>query len=215
MRKFRNIEVIVLDLDGTLVDSMGIYADRAAELIEENYQVTKVKARELYFQTSGLPFAEQLEVLFPNNPKNREVSEKFESWKRSILPNLKVERAGAELIEKLKQQGFLTAISSNNLLEYVVQIVKNGGAKPDFVLGWDGKEFKKGKPHIDYLEKNISIPRRQYLMLGDSPNDYRLAREAGVHFAALLREFPAEAFKKLDPSIPTLEKIEQLLDLVL
>ncbi|RTZ69863.1 MAG: hypothetical protein DSZ30_01765 [Aquificaceae bacterium] len=205
------IKLVVFDLDGTLVDSMGLYAEKAGELIEKFYSIPKQKAKRLYFETSGLPFLEQLNVLFPNErEKNKRVAEIFEKWKPQILKNLKIFPEGVYAINFLKGKGILTAISSNNLQKYVEHIVKNSGVNPDFILGWDGKNFKKGKPHIDFLVKKTGIDRKEILMIGDSPNDYKLAKEGGVNFVAVKRHFSEEDFKRLERNIKILNSLKDL-----
>ncbi len=208
--------LLIFDFDGTLVDSMGIYARKAGELISEHYGLSKEEARELYLKTSGLPFAEQLEILFPGNGKNREVAETFERWKEKVLHDLKPFPEAEPLLRELKERGYLVAVSSNNLHMYVQESVKGWKVRPHFVLGWDGGEFKKGEPHVRFLEKATSLPRESFLIVGDSPNDLKLARSSGIDFVALLRGFPEESFRSVDPSVKVIKSLtpEELLPIL-
>ena len=47
------MRLIVFDFDGTLVDTMEAYAEKASELIEKFYGVPREKARKMYLETSG------------------------------------------------------------------------------------------------------------------------------------------------------------------
>ena len=71
------IKLVVFDLDGTLVDSMGLYAEKAGELIEKFYSIPKQKAKRLYFETSGLPFWNSLMFSFPTKGKKTKELRKF------------------------------------------------------------------------------------------------------------------------------------------
>ncbi len=208
-----NPKLVLFDLDGTLVDSMGIYARKAAQLISEHYGVPESEARELYLKTSGLPFIKQLEILFPGDKKNKQVAEIFESWKKYVVKNLRIDPEGVEVIRHLSQRGILTAISSNNLQEYAEEIVRLSGAEPNYILGWDGRDFTKGRPHIEYLERETGIGRSNFLMVGDSPNDLKLAKDSGVNFIALLKEFPEEAFLSIDKDVRTIKNLREILDI--
>ncbi len=206
--------LVLFDLDGTLVDSMGIYAEKASELIGEHYGIFKEEAKELYLKTSGLPFIKQLEIMFPGDSRNKHVAEAFESWKGHILEDLEIHPEGVEVIDQLNRMGIVTAISSNNLKEYVEDIVKRSGAQPRYILGWDGRDFTKGRPHVEHLERETGIQRRSFLMVGDSPNDMKIAMDCGVNFVALLREFTEEVFLSSGKNVRVIKKIRELLDFV-
>ena len=66
-----NTQLLVFDLDGTLIDTMGDYADKAAALIRDHYGTPKDEARRRYFETSGVPFEQQLEQIFPGDDRRR------------------------------------------------------------------------------------------------------------------------------------------------
>ncbi len=200
-------ELIIFDFDGTLVDSMSLYAEKASDLISSYYNLDKVTAKSLYLKTSGRPFIEQLNVLFPGDKKNTKVANMLETWKASILHQLKPFPDVMPLFAELKNRGFLIAVSSNNLQNYVEKIVNSWEIKPNFVLGWDGKDFKKGEPHISYLEKVTSVNRDKFLMVGDSPHDLHIALTCRLDFVALLRGFPEESFKSILPSVKVIRSL--------
>ena len=66
--------VLLCDLDGTLIDSMPTLAEIAAEVMEEVYATPGILARELYLATCGLPFAGQLEEIYPGDVRNARAS---------------------------------------------------------------------------------------------------------------------------------------------
>ena len=74
-------KVCVFDFDGTLVDTMGGFADIAAEILDEHYGIPYAEGRGRYLETSGIPFFQQLEIIRPGGPMNKTCAEQFESRK--------------------------------------------------------------------------------------------------------------------------------------
>ena len=208
-------QLVVFDLDGTLIDTMGDYADQAATLIKAHYGCDYEWARQRYLETSGLPFIGQLDALFPGDTRNQPVAEAFERWKDGYLAErARLSPGTARLLERLRSKGWLLAISSNNLEPYVLRLTQ--GWPVDAALGYRaGDGFRKGEPHFRWLESRFQVPREAMLFVGDSPNDARLAREAGVSFAALLDAgFEAGAYRRHHPGarfLPDLQALEGLL----
>lgn len=197
------IKLVVFDMDGTLVDTMSIYADYAASLIEKNYGMDYDKARFLYLDTSGLPFNHQIEQIFPNNSFNLRVSDMFEDWKKSILQDNHMLRSGAaDAIRELLSHGIIVCISSNNLQENVDKIVKRWEVKVNAALGYRYDGFQKGTAHFEWFEEKFGFDRSQMKLIGDSLNDYKLASDAEVPFAALTWTFENDLFHSLDKDIP-------------
>ena len=71
-------KVLLCDLDGTLIDSMPALAELATEVMEDVFAMPGALARELYLATCGLPFVQQLEEIFPGDPRNAGAVATFE-----------------------------------------------------------------------------------------------------------------------------------------
>ena len=205
-----NTQLLIFDLDGTLIDTMGDYADKAAALIFEHYGTPRAEARRRYFETSGLPFDQQLEQIFPGEPGNTKVAQMFESWKDGYLTNVTLPFETEQLLRGWRDAGFCVAISSNNLEPYVRRLARCWPV--DAALGYRVKDgFGKGEPHFQKLEEHFGFSREQMLFIGDSPNDARIAAQSKVPFLALLTdEFAGTDFAQYSRGVKCIVRLSEL-----
>jgi phosphoglycolate phosphatase-like HAD superfamily hydrolase len=60
--------VVVFDLDGTILDDLGLIADTAARVMSQAFGTPEEEARVHYLATTGMPFEAQLAQLYPDAP---------------------------------------------------------------------------------------------------------------------------------------------------
>jgi phosphoglycolate phosphatase-like HAD superfamily hydrolase len=204
------IRLLVFDLDGTLVNTMGDYGDKAAALMHSAFGTGIVQARADYFRTSGLPFCQQLKILYPENPATDDVAEAFEDWKDIYLQSITLPAAVETLFNDWRASGLYIAISSNNGEYYVERMARTWPV--DIALGYRERDgFAKGEAHFATLQNALSLQSDEILFTGDSPNDARIALRCGIEFRALLTpEFTAADFKAIAPDVKILHALSDL-----
>src|SRR5690554_7251251 len=106
-------KVIVFDLDGTIVDSMGYLANFAGKLINDAYGLSLAMSKRLFLLTSGIPFCEQMELLFPGKEKNNEIVAEFEHLKEENMLKYSLYPETWEVFQELANKGYKLAISSD------------------------------------------------------------------------------------------------------
>ena len=191
----KNLEnlAVVFDCDGTLVDSMGRFADIASDVIARHFGRDREWGRARYRETSGLPFSYQLEEIFPGSAKiptavNEYDKKKWESYaKAPFFPDV------FPALEWLVSKGAKIAVSSNNdaslLREKMEPIARWLGCVAGFKPG-----FLKGRAHFKWIQK--SLGRTKMIFVGDSLHDAVMAQESHLPFYARVGTFTEDDFRR-------------------
>jgi phosphoglycolate phosphatase-like HAD superfamily hydrolase len=204
--------VLLCDLDGTLIDTMPVLADLATDVMVGRYNIPRPLARELYLATCGLPFVQQLEDIFPGDPRNAEASSAFEASKPARCSMARMPTDTRAAVAELKSRGVRIVVSSNNGTENVETFARLSEFPFDLVLGF-GNGLSKGRPHIELAEKSFGVGRREMLFIGDSLHDGEIATAADIPFVGLAGTFSKERFTLRFPGQPVVSRFSELIDL--
>jgi phosphoglycolate phosphatase-like HAD superfamily hydrolase len=204
--------VLLCDLDGTLIDSMPLLGELAAEVMEEVYGTPAVLGRELYLATCGLPFADQLEEIYRGDRRNRVASNLFEERKPARCGAIEMAPETCRALQSLRCAGVRVVVSSNNGRDNVDAFARGSVFGFDLVLGLEG-ELAKGKPHFDAAARTFEVARQEMLFVGDSLHDGEIAESEGVPFVAVATTFSCERFMLRFPHIPVIRRFAALPEL--
>jgi phosphoglycolate phosphatase-like HAD superfamily hydrolase len=205
-------KVLLCDLDGTLIDTMGVLADLATEVMVGMYGIPKVLARELYLATCGLPFIAQLGDIFPDDSRNQAASDLFEASKPARCESARMPADTRAALVELQSRGVRIAVSSNNGRVNVESFAKNSGFPFDLVMGY-GDGLAKGRPHVEMVERTFGVGRGEMLFIGDSLHDGEIAVVEGLSFVGVAGTFSKESFLLRFPGKPVVHRFAELLDL--
>jgi len=203
----------LFDFDGTLVNTMSGFADIAARVINRfNPEIPVEKARARYLETSGNPFFQQLEIITPGDPANREKARIFEETKIEGFFNSTFTSDVRETINELRARGHIAGIASNNFQELIDRFVENEKLDFDIILGFR-KGFEKGRAHFDYVREKFNLEKEDITFVGDSLKDAEKAFAYGLKFVGICGTFKRDDFLKIREDIVTIENIKELLNL--
>lgn len=182
----------------------------ASKVMAKYFGISKEDGKRLYQATSGLPFSEQLQTLYPNlTKKNIKAAKTFEKQKRKSYFQEPLFKDAMETIQYLKEKGYTIVISSNSDHELVEKFVKQLGLPCDLALGCK-ENFKKGLPHFAYIFNHFKINNKSTVFIGDSIKDGEKAKECDVDFIAKEGLFLASDFKKSFPTAPVISALAEL-----
>ena len=206
-------KVVLFDFDGTLVNTMHGYADVAAEIMHEMYDTPIQVARGAYMHTSGLPFFQQLEVIYPGDERNTEAAERFEKDKMATMWGTAPDGDCTKVMEALKRRGITPIISSNNTQENITAYIAKQDIPVEHAFGFE-EGFAKGRAHVDRVKEIYSITEEDMLFVGDSLTDGQKAESLNITFVGRTGTNTNEAFLKKFPDIQTINTLTELLKLI-
>lgn len=194
-KEFLMIKGIIFDFDGTLIDTMFHFQKIAGRLINKYYDIDVKEGERLYFETSGLPFVQQMEMIKPSGAKNAEIVERFEKEKLEDIMDEKFEEDVLDTFRTLKEKGFYLGISSGNYTPVIQEFLEKEPVELDAVMGFE-EGFEKGKDHFLKFMQVTNIQKDELLFIGDSLKDGERAKDFGINFIGKEGIFKEERFKK-------------------
>lgn len=201
--------VVIFDFDGTLVDSMGDFTQIAARVLKQYFGTTLAQGAEFYKATSGLPFCDQVAVLFPQHPNTEAAISAFETEKATRYLAKPAYPDAHDTLKQLKDMGLHTVISSNNFQTLVDRLVDHLKLPVDMALGLSSN-FGKGDPHFNHIAASFDIGRESMVFVGDSLKDAEHASLAGIDFIGRLGTFSRDVFEGKFPSVPLVDRLSEL-----
>lgn len=201
--------VLLLDLDGTLVDTMQAFADLAAGVMERHFGLESRTARKLYLETSGIPFQQQLEVIFGEQPAVPEAAGEYESRKHAIAAAAEMDADTRTALDEIRSRGIGLVVSSNGMQKHVDRFAARSAGLFDLALGFGGA-LAKGEPHIALVEQALGIGRARLAFIGDSLRDGELAEASGVRFVGRTGTFTRREMAARFPAVPVIDSVAEL-----
>lgn len=209
------IDLVIFDLDGTLVDSIPDLTDAVNEFLGASgrpklamdgvRRLVGKGARNLVERALGNGTEEEVE----------EALHIFLSYNEAHIADKTVMYPGvAETLETLRLQGRRMAVVSNKTEFLCRKLLKVIGIDHYFeqVIGADSLPFRKPSPEpLLKVLKDCHIPAERAIIVGDSINDIAAGKTAGIITVACAFGYGSQA--EISQADYRLETMEQLLHL--
>jgi len=203
----------LFDFDGTLVDTMEGFADIAGEVMNRFHREMSFEtARAKYLETSGLPFFQQLEVIFPGDETNEEKAKIFEETKKDGFFRAEFTGEVINTIDSLRKRGDIAGVASNNFQELIDEFISKSSLDFDIVLGFR-EGFAKGKAHFEFIMNKFDLQKKDLTFVGDSLKDAEKAIDFGIRFVGICGTFNRDDFLTVRNDLLTIESIKEILEL--
>lgn len=167
--------VVVFDLDGTIIDDLGLISHVAADVMAEAFGTPAEEARVHYLATTGMPFEAQLAQLFPQAPPALRAQTARTFHQRKIQEAYRLAKPFPEMpkvLKRLEQDRWTLVISTGAEREMADLVLEREGLRYwfDAVLG-SGQGTKR--EHLaEYRRRYPDVPM---FLVGDSRFDMEAA----------------------------------------
>jgi len=203
----KNFELIIFDLDGTLVNSAkDIMIANNKTLVKFGYKPISFKnVKDIIGQGIRVNIIRSLKMqkIKISKKKENEMYDYFFSfYKKNLFVESKVYVGLKSFLKKLDKKNYKLAVCSNKLEELTKIVLKKTKLSKyfDFVAG--GDTFTHRKPHPSVLNnvvKKFKINKKKALFIGDSEHDYHSAKNSNIKFCLKTKGFtnkPVSYFNK-------------------
>lgn len=180
---------VILDVDGTLVDSNDAHARAwVAALTEHGHDVPFQQVRRLIGMGGDhlLPNVAQIEA---DSAEGKQIDRRRAAiFQQRELPQLVAFPHTRELLEHMRARGLKLAVASSAKQDELQPLLERAGAQGLIEETTSSSEAGSSKPDPDIIQAaldKLGLDATQVVMLGDTPYDVDSAGRAGVATIAL------------------------------
>ncbi len=205
----KNFELIIFDLDGTLVNSAkDIMIANNKTLVKFGYKPISFKnVKDIIGQGIRVNIIRSLKMqkIKISKKKENEMYDYFFSfYKKNLFVESKVYVGLKSFLKKLDKKNYKLAVCSNKLEELTKIVLKKTKLSKyfDFVAG--GDTFTHRKPHPSVLNnvvKKFKINKKKALFIGDSEHDYHSAKNSNIKFCLKTKGFTNKSVSYFNKSL--------------
>lgn len=202
---------VILDLDGTLIDSNWLHLRSwriALERLGLEVPDQKIVDR-LGLRT--LDIARDLVSSHGENAVARLAELKMQLFEEAWRREVKSRRGALEILRMIRAGGLRSAVASSNAAERILNTLRHFGMERlvDSVVGID--EVQEGKPNpalVTVAMRKLAVGPNQTIYVGDSKYDIEAGRAAGARTALIVQPIAAQSNLRSRPDYAVRELAE-------
>ncbi len=185
----RDLRAVILDVDGTLVDSNDAHAHAWVEAFREHgYQPTFGVVRWL-IGMGGDKVLRMVTQLREDQPVAQQILARRRSiFLKAYLPHVRPFPNAHALLSQMRTSGLRLLVASSedkSEVEALLDSTQFSDLIEDVVSSADVQHSKPDPDLVDAALRRLELPATQVLMLGDTPYDIEAGRQIGVRTVAL------------------------------
>jgi HAD superfamily hydrolase (TIGR01509 family) len=180
---------VILDIDGTLLDSNDAHADAWVDVGREmGYRIDWEHARRLIGK-GGDKVLPELTGLQEDEPDGEKLTaRRGEIFRSRYVAALRPTPGARELLERLRDEGLKRVVATSASADDLQSLLEATGAADLIQESVSSGDADRSKPDPDIVLAAVEAtgyPPGEIVMIGDTPYDVEAARKAGVDIIAV------------------------------
>ena len=185
----RALDTVLLDIDGTLIDSNDAHARAWVDAFAAHGYVVPFERVRPLIGMGGDKLIPDLTGLDPDSGEAKRIGEtRGEIFSGRELPNLRPTRGARALLEHLKGRGMELVVATSAQADEVTMLLEQAGVADLIAAASSADDAERSKPDPDIVQAALHTVRRpasHSVMIGDTPYDVEAATRARVPIIAL------------------------------
>jgi HAD superfamily hydrolase (TIGR01509 family) len=183
------VEGVLLDIDGTLVNSNDAHAHAWFQAMSEAGVKADIATVRRLIGKGGDKLLPEATGIDPESAKGKAISDRRgEIFKADHLPTLLPFPGVRELLTRMKAEGLRLAVASSAKEDELKGLLPVCGADEFVEASTSSDDAENSKPDPDIIHaalETLKLPADRVILLGDTPYDVEAATRAGVEVVAL------------------------------
>lgn len=212
------IEAVIFDLDGTVIDSEGVWEEAFINVIsQEGLKVnTVLRQNNGWIHEPGIGLETNWRRLVSGEVDEiRRLSNLTrEAYKELTVDNLPPLRKGVgELIEKIKERGWQTALATSTYWYVVEEELEQLSMQLAFDVTTTAEEVLTPKPDPEiylFTAQKLGVEPKNCIVIEDAIGGVRAGVEAGMKVVALRSDYASEKLMKSCGAWMTVESLDEI-----
>jgi HAD superfamily hydrolase (TIGR01509 family) len=183
------VRAVLLDVDGTLLDSNDAHAASWVDVGREFGHVIAFDEVRWLIGMGGDKVLPRLTGLTERSEEGtRILQRRGEIFRERYLPGVRTFARARELLARLRADGRRLVVATSASAQDLQALLAHGGLEELIDAATDADEADASKPAPDIIEaalRKTGEPAEHVVLVGDTPYDVKAARRAGVAVIAL------------------------------
>jgi HAD superfamily hydrolase (TIGR01509 family) len=179
---------VILDVDGTLVDSNDAHTRAWVDAFAERGVTVAYEDIRRAIGMGGDKLMPSVSGIAEDSAEGRAIAKRrAELFKEKWLPHLRPFPRVRELLQHFIDEGYTLAVATSAKQEEMQPLLDAAGVSDLIAERTSSDDASNSKPDPDIVQaalKSTACAANRAIMLGDTPYDVEAARRAGVHAVA-------------------------------
>ena len=180
---------LILDVDGTLVDSNDAHALAWIDAFTEAGVHVAYKDVRRAIGMGGDKLMPLVSGIEKDSPEGRRIADRrIAIFKERYLPGIRAFPRVRDLVARFSRDGFTVVVASSANDEELGPLLQRAGVSDLVEARTSSDDADESKPDPDIVEAALGrarAPREAAIMIGDTPYDAEAARRAGIGFVGV------------------------------